>query len=261
MKCIYTLLLLCFFAIQVNAQRLTFKSNNNYQAPENPSTIITNGLLLYLNANTYKGTGATWMDLSPLQNNATIVGAPTYSSSPASLSFGNNQYATTAINNLAFTKPAATFIAWINPSRTQTQWTGIIFNRRPNGNPPSQVPATGINLFANNAVGYHWNDAPSTYNWNSGLSVPNNAWSMIVITINASSATAYLCNANGVASATNNVANPPLSNLNFYIACDPYNIANRVFVGKIGVAMIYDATLTRAEITSIFNAQKSFFGL
>lgn len=259
LKC--TFLLLCFFTFQLDAQRLTFNSNNNYLAPDNPSSIITNGLLLYLNASVYSGSGTTWKDLSPLQNNATIVSTPTYFSNPASISFGNGQYATTAINNLSFTKPSATFIVWINPSQTQARWTGIVFNRRPNGNPPSQVPATGINLFDNNAVGYHWNDAPSTYNWNSRLSAPNNAWSMIAITINASSATAYLCNASGIRSATNNVPNPPLSNLNFYVACDPYSLLNRVFVGKIGIAMIYNTTLTSAEITSTFNAQKGYFGL
>ncbi len=262
MKYIFSLLVFCFVNLFATAQKLTFKANNNYLAPANPASIVTNGLYLYLNAMVYSG-GRTWVDLSPLHNNATIGGTtlPTYSSSPASISFGYSQYATTSNNSLSFSKSAATFIAWINPSITQPDYTGIIFSRGGYGNPTSQPPATGLDLFHNNSVGYHWNDQPNNYNWNSNLFVPNNAWSMVVIAIEPNLTTAYLCNANGIRSAVNNIANVPLNNLNFFIACDPFSVNTRVFAGKIGIAMIYNTTLTKTEITSIFNAQKPFFGL
>ena len=222
-----------------------------------PPSLITSGLILNLDAANYSGSGTSWNDLSTQNNTATLVGSPTLSSSPASFIFGPNKHATTTKSNISLT--TATFIAWVNPSQTQGSYTGIIFNRTGNGG--STVYATGLDLYTNNSVGYHWNDNASTYNWNSNLLVPNNAWSMIAITVSASSATAYLCNTNGISTAVNTNAHSNLTGLNFYIACDPSDKASRAFVGKIATAMIYSSALTLSDITSTFNAQKSTFGL
>jgi hypothetical protein len=118
-----------------------------------------------------------------------------------------------------------------------------------------------MDLYTSNSVGYHWADNVATYNWNSNLYVPNNEWSMIAVTVSATSATAYLCNASGITTATNTVTHAALSGLNFFIACDPSAKASRAFTGKIGTAMVYSTALTQAAITNIFNAQKSTFGL
>ena len=185
------------------------------------------------------------------------MGSPVYTSSPASFTFGANVIATTTKSNISLT--TATFIAWVNPSQNQGSYTGIIFNRTGNGG--STVLATGLDLYTSNSVGYHWNDNVATYNWNSGLYVPNNVWSMIAITVSANSATAYLCNSNGISTAVNNNAHSTLTGLNFYIACDPSDKASRAFIGKIGKAMIYSSALTLSEITSTFDAQKSTYDL
>jgi hypothetical protein len=118
-----------------------------------------------------------------------------------------------------------------------------------------------MDLYTNNSVGYHWADNGATYNWNSNLFVPNNAWSMIAITVSANSATAYLCNANGTTTAINSVAHGALSGLNFFIGCDPTDQSIRAFKGKIGTAMVYNTALTSQNITDIYNAQKAAFGL
>jgi hypothetical protein len=57
------------------------------------------------------------------------------------------------------------------------------------------------------------------------------------------------------------VTHAALAGLNFFIACDPGDKSGRAFNGKIGTAMIYNAALSQAAITNIFNAQKSAFGL
>jgi hypothetical protein len=240
-----------------NAQRSMFGAQNYYVAPTTPPVLVTNGLILNLNANSYSGLGTTWTDLSPQNNSATLVGNPTYSSSPASFTFAANVIATTTQNNISLT--TATFIAWVNPSQTQGSYTGIIFSRNPYGG--SAVPATGLDLYSNNSVGYHWADNGATYNWNSNLNVPNNAWSLIAITVSANSATAYLCNANGITSAINSVSHNSLSGLNFYIACDPSDLSTRAFKGKIATAMIYNTALSTQNITDIYNIQKSSFSL
>ena len=256
MKKLFTIL---FFlsALISNAQRTMFGGQNKYVGPVAPSTVPTNNLILYLNANSYAGNGVAWNDNSTQNNNATLVGSPTYTSSPASFTFGPNVIATTTKINVALS--AATFVAWVNPSQTQGGYTGVIFSR--NGFGGSTVPATGLDLYTSNSVGYHWADHVSTYNWNSNLYVPNNEWSMIAVTISATSATAYLFNVSGIATASNTVSHATLSGLNFFIACDPVLISTRAFTGKIATAMVYSNALTQADITSIFSAQKSAFGL
>ena len=256
MKKLFTILILLTAFIS-NAQRTLFGGNNNYVAPVAPATVPTNNLILYLNASSYTGTGTTWNDNSDQNNTGTLVGSPAFTLSPASFIFDANKHATTTKNNISLT--TATFIAWVNPSQTQGSYTGIIFSRNPYGG--STVPATGLDLYTNNSIGYHWADSGATYNWNSNLFVPNNTWSMIAITISTNSATAYLCNANGIVSAINPVVHGALSGLNFFIACDPSDMSSRAFKGKIATAMIYNTALSQSNITSIFNLQKTTFSL
>ncbi len=94
--------------------------------------------------------------------------------------------------------------------------------------------------------------------------VPNNQWSMIVISVNAGSVTAYLCNATGINSVSSGRGHSSLASkpaTNFHIGYDPYNTAGRAFKGKMGTAMVYSVALSSSDITAIFNAQKASFGL
>ena len=218
-------------------------------------TIVTNGLILYLNANSYSS--GTWSDLSTQNNNATLTGSPTFSSNPSSFTLASNKYALTS--NLISSLSSATFIAWVNPSETQADYTGIIFSRASNSG--ASAPATGMNFFRNNSVGYSWNDNGSTWGWDSRLQTPVNSWSMIAITISSNSATAYLCKASGITTAVNTVVHSALTGLKFYVGADPLDLNTRAMKGKISTAMIYSSALSLSDITSIFNAQKASFGL
>lgn len=242
-----------------------FGGQNNYVALVAPTVPtganpVTNGLILYLDATrsaSYAGTGSTWYDLSTQNNTATLTGNPTYTYNPASFTFGPNVIATTTKSDVALS--AATFIAWVNPSQTQGSYTGVIYSR--NGYGGSTGPAAGLDLYTTNSVGYTWNNDPATYYWNSNLFVPNLGWSMIAITVSATTATAYLCNASGIRTASNTVTHAELSGLNFFIACDPFDSSLRAFTGKMGTAMVYSVALSSSDINVIFNAQKASFGL
>jgi len=258
MKILLTILFV-YSAFYSNAQRTLFGVNNNYVAPVAPAAVPTNNLILNLNASAYSGSGTSWSDASSQNNNATLVGSPTYTSSPASFTFAPNKYAlsSTLINSFA----SATFIAWVNPSQTQGNYTGLIFSRSPNSG--ATAPATGLNFYTNNSIGYSWHDNPSSYNWDSGLQATVGAWSMIAVTISSSSAIAYLFNASNPTglSRTNTVSHPTLTGLKFYIGAEPFDLNTRAFLGKMGTAMVYTNALTQADISNIFNAQKSAFGL
>jgi hypothetical protein len=160
MKKLFTILFLLTAFIS-NAQRTLFGGNNNYVAPVAPPVVVTNGLILYLNASSYSGAGTTWNDASTQNNTATLVGIPTYTSSPASFTFGPNVIATTTKSNVALT--TATFIAWVNSSQTQEDYTSILMSR--NGMGSATNYATGMNFASggNNSIGYHWNDDGGTF--------------------------------------------------------------------------------------------------
>jgi hypothetical protein len=223
--------------------------------------IVTSGLLLNLDAtksSSYPGSGTTWTDLSSNADNGTLVGSPTYTASPGYFTLGVGKYASTGVINSALT--AATFISWIYPTQTQNSYTGIIFNR--NGYGGATAYATGMDLYTSNSVGYHWNDNGATYGWNSGLYAPNNAWSMIAITVNSTTATAYLCQASGITTATNTTSHTStLSGLSFYVGVEPYDTTGRAFVGRISQALVYNTTLSSTDITQNFSATRSIYGV
>jgi hypothetical protein len=231
---------------------------------------VTSGLQLYLNASnstSYPGTGTTWTDLSGNSNNGTLVNSPVYTASPGYFTFNlaNDRYVLTSgtISSLS----AATFIAWVNSSQTQADYTNILMSR--NGMGSATNYATGMNIApgGNNNIGYHWNDNGSSYGWDSGLSVPNTAWSMIAVTVSSTEAIAYLCKSSGITTATNTTSHSPVVGppLNFFISQDrgggPGGGGYRNFIGGISQVAIYNTTLTSGEITSNFNNTKSIYGL
>ena len=243
------------------AQSFTTMPFENVPTGANP---VTNGLMLYLDATrsaSYSGSGNTWADISGLTpaGNATLVGSPAFGSSSlangsGSFTFGSNVNAVTTqtytINN------EITYIAWINPSQS---FSGAAICRRTD--PTFNNGGTYLYL-ANSNLCYSWDN--TDYGWRSNLIVPNNQWSMIVITVDAVSVTAYLCNASGISSATNGTTHYSLTSkgaTNFQIGYDPYDPVNRAVIGKMGTAMVYSVALTSADITAIFNAQKASFGL
>jgi len=234
------------------------------------SNVITNGLILQLdatNSSSYSGSGTTWTDLSGQSNNGTLVNSPVYTANPGYFTFNltNDRYVSTSgtISSLS----AATFIAWVNSSQTQADYTSILTSR--NGMGSATNYATGMNItpYGNNAIGYHWNDNGSTYGWNSGLSVPNNAWSMMAVTVSSTEAIAYLGKSTGITTATNTTSHSPVVGppLNFFISQDrgggPGGGGYRNFVGSISQVLIYNRALSNSEITQTFNNTKATYGL
>ena len=233
---------------------------------------LTSNLLLYLDATrttSYGGTGTTWTDISGQSNNATLAGSSNPLTSPPAFGSGNlmngsgsftfaaNTNALTS--NLISSLSAATFIAWVNPTETQGSYTGIIYSRAAFSG--ATAPATGMNFYTNNSVGYSWNDDGLTYNWESNRRTPVNQWSMIAVSINSSTAKVYLCNASGIVSSTNTVTHSALTGLKFYIGVEPSSPTTRAFKGKIATSMVYSTALIQTNIVDIFNAQKASFGL
>ena len=220
---------------------------------------VTTGLILYLDATksaSYGGSGTTWNDISGQSpaGSATLVGNPPFAS--GSFTFGSNMNASTSKTYTISNQ--LTLIAWVNPSQTQGSYTGVIVRRT---DPSFLSGATGMFL-SGNILHYDWDN--NQWSWRSNITVPNNQWSMIVLSVKESELTVYLCNASGIISNSRVIGHGSLTSkgaTNFRIGYDPYDLSNRAFIGKMGTAMVYSVGLSTADITSIFNDQKAAFGL
>jgi len=221
--------------------------------PESAAPVVTTGLQLYLdagNASSYPGSGTTWTDLSGNSRTGTLTNGPTYSgTNGGSIVFdGSNDYVQ-CTGSLTVT--AATFVTWIKRNGSQGQYDGILFSRGTN--------TTGMNFYTSNQLGYHWNDSSSTYNWSSGLTIPDATWCMIAISVTSTAATAYLCQTSGTTTATNTV-NHSSSVLNdIKLAVD--DAAARYFNGNIAIAQLYNIALSAGEVSQNFEADRARFGV
>jgi hypothetical protein len=224
----------------------------NFEYPN----IVTNGLIVSLDAGfigSYPTTGSTWYDLSGNASNGALTNGPAFNSANSgSLTFdGVDDYVLVSNTNTVYS--ALTFIAIINTT-TQTGGAGIVFNRGGGGN------TTGMNILYPNGggIGYHWNDDPSTYSYNPGLTLPNNSWCFCCVSVNPTQAIFQINGDSVVRTYTN--ANPNTT-IGGYLQVGADATINRFYQTKIAYASMYNRALTQTEITQNYNALKSRFGL
>jgi hypothetical protein len=215
--------------------------------------IVTDGLVLALdaaNVKSYPGSGTSWSDLSGNNNNGTLTNGPTFSGeNGGSIVFDGVNDFVQCTGTVSLT--AATFIVWIRRNGTQGTYDGILFSRG--------TSVTGINFQASNQLGYHWNEIPNTYDWASGLTLPDLAWSMCAVSVTSTTATAYLYQASGLTTATNTVSPTSTTLDDIKIAQD--DEGGRFFNGNIAQASIYNRALTANEVLQNFNATRGRFGV
>jgi hypothetical protein len=223
-------------------------SKNSHYGPRT----ITNGLVLALdagNSKSYPTTGTVWTDLSGNGNTGTLTNGPTYGSvNGGSLVFDGVDDNVQCSGSITLT--SATFIVWMRRNGTQNFFNGILFSRG--------TSITGINFRSTtNQLGYHWNDTISTYNWVSGLLIPDLSWCMVVVSVTSSSATAYLYQASGLTTATNTVSHASTTLNNIRVGVDPTSPTSRYFNGNISQASLYNRALSATEIQQNYLATKS----
>lgn len=225
---------------------------NGWRGPD----IVSDGLVLYLDAgspNSYRPDfGTTWRDISGNNYSGSLINGPTYDpANNGSIVFdGVDDY---TLTNTNFTLSAATLSCWIKRNGTADQYDGIFFSRTPSA-------ATGLNFYSLNQLGYHWNDTQLTWNWASGLTIPDNSWCMIAVTVISTTGVVYLGQSSGLTSSTNITTHNTVSSLVLNLARDPTG-GSRYFKGSISNAMVYNRALSSTEVQQNYNAQKSRFGL
>ena len=207
-------------------------------------------------AHTITNSASTFSSTSPFasvreaKGNFTMVsGGPTYSSTNGgSLIFdGNDSITCTGTTTVT----AATFLCWIRRNGTQETYDGIIFSRG--------TSTTGMSFYSSNQLGYTWNNAANTYNWASGLTIPDLTWCMVALSVTPTSATAYLCQSSGITTATNTVSHTSTTLDAIRIGFDA--AFSRYFVGNIAIAQIYTTSLSSVEISQKFEEDRARFGI
>jgi hypothetical protein len=221
--------------------------------PDSSTSVVTTGLQLYLdagNASSYPGSGTTWTDLTVNGRNGTLTNGPTYSATNGgSIVFDGTNDFVQCTGSLTVT--AATFVSWIRRNGNQSQYDGILFSRGTN--------TTGMNFQTSNQLGYHWNDAGNTYNWQSGLTIPDATWCMIAVSVTSTAATAYLCQASGITTATNTVSHGSSLLNDIKLAQD--DAGSRFYNGNIAIAQLYNIALSAEQISTNFAADRGRFGV
>jgi hypothetical protein len=221
--------------------------------PESAVSVVTTGLQLYLdagNASSYPGSGTTWTDLTVNGRNGTLTGGPTYSATNGgSIVFDGTDDFVQCTGSLTVT--AATFVTWIRRNGNQGQYDGILFSRG--------TSVTGMNFQVSNQLGYHWNGTGNTFGWQSGLTIPDLTWCMVAVSVTSSAATAYLCQASGITTATNTVSHTSSVIDDIKIARDEFS--TRYFNGNIAIAQLYNIALTADQVSQNFTADRARFGV
>lgn len=148
-------------------------------------------------------------------------------------------------SGLGFSSNNLCVTAWIKRNGTQVAWSGIAMAR-------GSSVASGLHFGENNELRYTWNEASNTFQWNSGLIVPDQTWSFVALSLNPSRATLYLKTGNELRAASREVSHSveAFSTVPFHLGLDAIN-NQRAFKGVIDDVRVYSSSLPENEIAWI----------
>ena len=247
----------------------------NYQAEqyrfEGPSGLVTNGMVMYLDASnldSYPATGNTWYDLTGNSNNATKNGNaanPTWNAG-GYFTFAASD-GSTGVNNIFTVANSATLsnltditVQFICAMETKTpvgndyDWMCIVTKGEEGGN---QKPGTSVHQIVGNR--YYHIETPGGVNSAADLftnaDYTGNKWNMFQTRVSNAGGTQGWLNGTQVATAGNTTTG---NTSTLYIGSNGFF---ELFKGKLGVVCIYNRALSDAELVQNYNYFKGRFGL
>jgi hypothetical protein len=235
----------------------------NYQATKDKflgENIVTNGLVLNLdsaNKDSYPGTGTTWTDLTGVAGNSILYNGIGFNSNlwGGSLSFDSvDDYSRITNPNVTLGTNPRTLIGWF---RATSSVYGCIFGF---GNAPSGTPTYGSMELWNYADPLAMHYAGGSISSGLSLSANLNKWLMAVLKFDGTTAYIQIID-NGT--SYSNSATVPLNTYtaNFSINKSAYANEGGGLAGYWGTALLYNRALSPTEITQVYNATKTRFGL
>ena len=215
--------------------------------------IVTNGLVMYLDAGSpksYGGSGTVWTDISRNGNNGTLVNGPTYSSANGgSIVFdGINDYiSTSSLSMLLSGSTNLTLSIWIYPTNLNTIGYKTVVDT------PSRQLSIWMGLEGKGqfyGVGDRSGPYTTNFNWE------NNKWQMMTVIVNSSSVQIIKNNYTVVES----VLRGNIFNQQITFGNNPSGGGSNI-AGSYGKISFYNRALSPAEVLQNYNATKSRFGL
>lgn len=179
------------------------------------------------------------------------VGSPFAGFEPGNLSSQfNGTDSSVAIPALNLNTTNFTFSGWVRRNGTQVSWSGVVFCR-------SGATVAGVHFGTAQELRYTWNDGANTYNWNSGLTVPNDQWTFFALTIEPTRAIMYRGTNSVLRSATNNVTHAAQTFPGTtYLGYDP-NSSTRRLNGLLDEVALFNRTLSPTEVAALFSASQT----
>lgn len=137
-----------------------------------------------------------------------------------------------------------TMSAWVKRNGKQASSAGILAWRGTN-------TTAGMFFGSNQNLRYRWNNTPNTYNYESGIFIPDGAWCFVAAVIEPDRATLYVYDGRELRSAVNRVAHDieEFDNAG-KIGWDTYD-STRVFKGDIDDVRVYNCALTPSEVRAL----------
>jgi len=143
-----------------------------------------------------------------------------------------------SIPPLKLNSNTVTMSAWIKRNGAQNDWAGIMFSR-------ANSTVAGLSILNSGELRYHWNADPSTYDWSSGLIVPENEWTFIALVIEPDKATIYMNDTSAVNVVTHGIEE---FDGNFEIGRDAAS-SSRYFNGSIDEICAWNTARTAEQIS------------
>lgn len=144
-----------------------------------------------------------------------------------------------------------TFVCWANLSTSaETNPCGLVFCR-------TNSTVAGYQIGGANALCYTWNGDPVTYDYNSGVDVPANAWCFLVMAVTPNNATFYVGNSGSLSTAVQTYTEPVQSFAGgFAIGADPQGstLPARILQGEMDEVAIFNYTLTPSQVAQLYTA-------
>jgi hypothetical protein len=211
--------------------------------------IVTNGLVLYLDASntkSYVSGSTTWNDVSRSRNDGTLINGPTFNSANGgSVVFdGVDDY----VSFSSITNNIYTIDFWYKMGGNDGSY-GYFASSGNNGFAIGEGgPGIGYGQF------YYWNGSVST---GLGLIPSTTNWNHICTLINVSTNNIQIYgNGNQLSTTTVTSMSTSISNIGRYITTNTHYLK-----GNLASYKIYNRALSASEVLQNYNATKSRFGL
>jgi hypothetical protein len=221
--------------------------------------IVRDGLVLNLDAakkESYSGYGITWSDISGVGNNGTLTNSPIYSSNNGGVIVfdGVNDF---CINTLStgFTQKMTVITIGKSPNSTWGNYAGLGSARVNNGYIIHNNPGF------NSVTFYVINSSGSYTDIGSVTPVNIQNFNFYALTTNGSNSHKRYLNGTIVGTSTTSVTRTDaVSSQNNWLASDS-GVSGRYNDIVIGTHLVYNRELSEQEISQIYNAYKSRFGM